>query len=363
MATNFPSSVDNFTNPTSNDSLNSPSHSLQHTNANDAIEAIETYVLNQQPTFRNKIINSGFDIWQRGTSFTNLGVFNFPSDRWLNYNDGSGGTRVYSRQTFTPGTAPVAGYEAQYFFRYNESSATTGATLNLLDQRIEDVRTLAGQTVTISFWAKADANRTISTGMEQVFGSGGSSTVTYASASHSVTTSWQRFSHTLSLGSLSGKTIGTNSFLMLRFFFPVNVIQTIDIWGVQVEAGSVATPFEQRPIGTELALCQRYYYRQTSGDTYSFFNSGGFWNSTTNYLGVFHMPVTMRVQPTSVDYSTLRVVNSDNNAYAVSSLSIVNKTANTVHCDVTTASATNNRWGILGANNSATAYIGFSAEL
>lgn len=45
MATNFPTSVDAFTNPTSNDSLNSPSHSTQHANANDAIEAIETFLL------------------------------------------------------------------------------------------------------------------------------------------------------------------------------------------------------------------------------------------------------------------------------------------------------------------------------
>ena len=46
MATNFPTSVDNFTNPTANDSLNLPSHSTQHANANDAIEAVESYLLN-----------------------------------------------------------------------------------------------------------------------------------------------------------------------------------------------------------------------------------------------------------------------------------------------------------------------------
>jgi hypothetical protein len=45
MPTNFPTSVDNFTNPTANDSLNLPSHSTQHANANDAIEAIETFAL------------------------------------------------------------------------------------------------------------------------------------------------------------------------------------------------------------------------------------------------------------------------------------------------------------------------------
>jgi hypothetical protein len=45
MPTNFPTSVDNFTNPTANDSLNLPSHSTQHANANDAIEAVEDYLL------------------------------------------------------------------------------------------------------------------------------------------------------------------------------------------------------------------------------------------------------------------------------------------------------------------------------
>lgn len=45
MATNFPTSVDTFTNPVSNDSLNSPSHSTQHANANDAIEAIENAII------------------------------------------------------------------------------------------------------------------------------------------------------------------------------------------------------------------------------------------------------------------------------------------------------------------------------
>lgn len=46
MATNFPTSVDVLTNPVSNDSLNNPSHSTQHANANDALEAIEGYILN-----------------------------------------------------------------------------------------------------------------------------------------------------------------------------------------------------------------------------------------------------------------------------------------------------------------------------
>lgn len=57
MATNFPTSVDVLTNPVSNDSLNSPSHSAQHTNANDAIEAIEAAIISPA-TYPNQLVNA-----------------------------------------------------------------------------------------------------------------------------------------------------------------------------------------------------------------------------------------------------------------------------------------------------------------
>jgi hypothetical protein len=64
MPTNFPTSVDNFTNPTANDSLNLPSHSTQHANANDAIEAIETYALALPRGYQNRALATA------GTGFT-----------------------------------------------------------------------------------------------------------------------------------------------------------------------------------------------------------------------------------------------------------------------------------------------------
>lgn len=60
MATNFPASVDAFTNPTSNDSLNSPSHSTQHANTNDAVEAIESYLLNPFTVLANGTTDMAF---------------------------------------------------------------------------------------------------------------------------------------------------------------------------------------------------------------------------------------------------------------------------------------------------------------
>lgn len=245
--------------------------------------------------FRNKIINGAFDVWQRGTSFSAAG---FTADRWLIQTDGSGATRAITQQTFTPGNA-IAGYESIYHLRYNQSVAGTGATFNILDQRIEDVRTLAGQTITVSFWAKAAANTTIDSSIQQSFGSGGSSEVSgLSSGTFTVTTSWQRFTYTGTLASISGKTVGANSYAAFRINLPRNATFTFDIWGVQVERGTIATPFEQRPIGTELQLCQRYYERASStSGSQEMFTSGG-WDASSTFSGTWNYVTPKRVVPT-----------------------------------------------------------------
>jgi hypothetical protein len=209
---------------------------------------------------KNKMINGDFGVWQRGTSGFGLGAA-FNADRWAFYRDGSGATEAITQQTFTPGAAPVAGYESQYFWRYAATVAGTGGTERSLYTKIEDVRTFANQTITLSFWAKADATRTITLSLKQNFGSGGSTEVTTSLTSQSATTSWARYSVSVALPSISGKTVGTSSYLQLTVGFPVNVTETIDLWGFQLEAGSSATAF-QTATGTiqgELAACQRYY--------------------------------------------------------------------------------------------------------
>ena len=252
---------------------------------------------------KNKIINGDFGIWQRGTSFSNPASLAYTADRYAIFYDGTGATRTISQQTFTSGTAPVAGYEGTFFYRYAVSAAGTGNTVNLLRQYIEDVRTFAGQTVTVSFWAKAASSLTInSVGLTQNFGSGGSSGVdTNLTTNIAVTTSWQRFSYSVAVPSVSGKTIGTSSALELRFFLPVNTTFTFDIWGVQLEAGSVATAF-QTATGTiqgELDACQRYFEIVSpteigSGGAYC----TGYANSTTNARFVLQYLVTKRTAPT-----------------------------------------------------------------
>jgi hypothetical protein len=244
--------------------------------------------------FRNAIINGDFRIWQRGTSFTPSSSLIYTADRFFGYNSGNGSMTI-SRQSFTPGNV-ITGYEPQHYLRTAISSIGTSGYFNL-GQRIEDVRTFAGQTVTVSFWMKSDANRSVSGFVYQSFGSGGSTATTTTYGPFNVTTSWQRFTATINLPSVSGKNIGSDSNLSVELNLPAS-IQTTDIWGIQVEKGTLATPFEQRPVGTELALCQRYYQSgATISSGWAFYNSGAGDNLRgTNITLPFK--VTMRSSPT-----------------------------------------------------------------
>jgi len=269
-------------------------------------DAIDTSVWNvgYGQAGKNKIINGDFGIWQRGTSFTNPTVNSFTADRWKQGGRNAEPTSSsLTRQTFTPGTAPVAGYEGSFFAR--STITTVGATTSYspFSQLIEDVRTFAGQTVTISFWAKSDSNRTGLVFMFQDFGSGGSTGVTTSTSNLVTTTAWSRFTFTLAIPSISGKTIGTNSNLGLTIRQAAASGSVLDIWGVQVEAGSKATPF-QTATGTiqgELSACQRYYYRTSVDGVRAL--SGGLVYTTTNSLTQLPFPVTMRIRPTGLEQS------------------------------------------------------------
>lgn len=317
---------------------------------------------------KNKILNGDFGIWQRGTSFNYTGsaATTYTADRFAVYVNGNG-TYTISQQTFTAGTAPVAGYEGQYFCRFATNTVGTSTQAIAFDQRIEDVRTFAGQTITVSFWAKADSARNITPYIAQNFGSGVSATVQTSLGTTGITTSWVRYSFTTTLASISGKTIGTSSYLNFYISLTPAASQTIDIWGVQVEAGSVATPF-QTATGTkqgELAACQRYYWRAVSGGSYGLLGISGYVvNSTTANINV-NYPVFMRTIPTSVDYSTLTIQDSAASLYAVSAASINTDITNNYAAglNITISGATSGRWARMLANNSTNAYIGFSAEL
>ena len=252
--------------------------------------------------FRNKLINGNFDIWQRGTSTTSSAYL---ADRWVCASLGS--TKTASRQAFALGQTDVPN-NPSYFMRHVVTSVAGSGNYASMDQKIEGVKTLSGGPATISFWAKADANKNISVEFLQYFGSGGSpSSFVIADAQLvALTTSWAKYTITADIPSISGKTLGTdvNDDLHVTFWFDAGSTYdaraaslgqqsgTFDIAQVQIEEGTAATPFEQRPYGVELSLCQRYFFT-------GFVSRA--WNFTGTTLAVgqsFSFPTTMRSTPT-----------------------------------------------------------------
>jgi hypothetical protein len=316
---------------------------------------------------KNKIINGDFGIWQRGTSFSNPASGSYTSDRWAVFYDGTGATRTISQQTFTPATAPVAGYEGTFFYRYLLSAVGTSPNYAFTAQRIEDVRTFAGQTVTYSFWAKAASGVTLpAPSLRQDFGSGGSTSVTtYASVNPPITTSWARYTFTIAVPSISGKTIGTSSYLELQLNLPVTA-NTIDIWGVQLEAGSVATQFSTASGGSpqaELAMCQRYYYRSTSTANYNFIAGTGTGRSTTQAWLSVPLPVTLRTAAATLDFSNL-ALDDGGSVFAVTAATLTsNGNPNNAGLLLTVASGLSQYRPYMLDASTSTGYVGFSAEL
>jgi hypothetical protein len=294
-------------------------------------DAIDTSVWNVGfgQAGKNKIINGDFGIWQRGTSFS-LTTAAYTADRFRCSADTS---TTFSRQAFTAGTAPVAGYESSFFLR-----AATGAGTSYVDvsQPIEDVRTFAGQTATFSFWAKANSATTLVSFFRQSFGSGGSVNVDTAGSSSSLTTSWQRFTFTVAIPSISGKTIGTGSALIPVLYCNSGAAsKSIDIWGVQLERGGVATPFQTASGGSlqgELAMCQRYFYAVNRNLVNRIIGQA---ISTSRAIPVLMFPVQMRTTP-SVTYDTstnYTVSNSGAGDATVGSIATLASTNNSLAID------------------------------
>ncbi len=195
-------------------------------------------------TWRNRIINGGMGIWQRGTSgFTTLG--NYSADRWF-VNAGTSLSAV-SRSTDVP-----AGFQF--------SISVAGTNVPQVVQRIESLNSfdLVGQSVTISFWAKQTSGAGSNSLFLQLLNP--NATDNYVAVTQiggnvffTGTSGWVQYSTTfnnLPAGAANGLQviIGANTLGAATFL----------VTGVQLEAGTAATAFERRDYGRELMLCQRY---------------------------------------------------------------------------------------------------------
>lgn len=255
--------------------------------------------------FKNYLINGNFDVWQRGTSHSITGQ-QYTVDRWQLIFDGTpAGGGTVTRQTFTLGQTDVPN-NPKYYLQYDFPSV--GTPSNYIRQSIEGVHNLAGQVTTFSFWAKVPSGTmTIGTQFQQEFGSGGSpSSGVYGigATNFTVTTSWQKFTMTTTIPSISGKTVGTNNNdkLNTAITFPGGP-GTIHLAQAQVEAGDTATPFEHRPYDMELLRCKRYYWQLNGTRDLC----AAMLASTVSAYGVITYPVEMRANPTLSPSATTTV--------------------------------------------------------
>ncbi len=328
----------------------------------------------QAPKTQNAVYNSGFDVWQRGTSSTangNAAATGYTADRWQSvYTSGSMTT---SRQA-TNDTVNLP--NIQYCARVQRNSGQTSTNNVIISQTLETIDSIrfTGQTVTLSFWARAGANYSgASSGLiaTLVYGTGTDQNVLFnfngsgavVSGTKTLTTTWQRFSIT--------GTVATTATELGYYFYYAGVGTAgandyFEITGVQLETGSVATPFN-RMSGTiqgELAACQRYYYRNVANGAFTVLSTLGAAETATSCRFTIQHPVTMRIAPTTIDFSTLSVYSPSggtNSAISTFANVYAGTQVNLVAAGVTGLTA--NAVYMLYSNNSTSAYFGFSAEL
>jgi hypothetical protein len=300
------------------------------------------------PSASNPVLNSGFNVWARGTSISYTTGYVYTADRWQ---IDAGAALTISRQA-TGDTTNLP--FIQYCARVQRNSGQTNTSNVILNQPFESVNSIpfAGKTVTLSFYARAGANYsaassaltvqlTTGTGTDQNPRAGSYTGQAFPIASTAtLTTTWQRFTYSASIASTA-----TEMAVMFPFT-PVGTAGTNDyyeITGVQIDIGSVALPFRTyaATYQGELAACQRYFYRPPLGATISPYGSAF---STTGVRTVVPMPVTMRVIPTLVVTGTLYASDGQNASIALSSLTVGGSVnVNMIQIDATVVGATQYR--------------------
>lgn len=271
--------------------------------------------------FRNLIINGDFKIWQRGTSATTItktASSSFLADRWSAY-------RFLVGCTQSQVTSGLDGF--QYAMRLQRTAGGASTNNVFIGQSFETVNIipLGNKQITFSFYARAgsDYSAVANAFRLRVFaGTGTECNVVYVTPTNvstpvdttvTLTTGWQRFygSGTVPAGTTQlgcqfewtpTGTAGTNDY--------------VDITGVQLEANSQPTPFEQRPIGVEDFLCKRYYQIWSNSSNTNFMTIGSSLYSTPMSLSV-----PMRtLNSTSTNF--VAVVYAQGGSYALNSLGV-----------------------------------------
>jgi len=239
---------------------------------------------------RNRIINGAMQVWQRATSFSNVGSI-YTVDRFAS--SITGGNVTVTQDTSAPTVQ----------FRYSLKLApATNATYAecVMRQFIEqqNIDDFLGNTITGSAWVKCSKSTVKMRLTSFNVTGGGDQSITFSVTPNT----WTKISYTYTtaFGSATAWTSTANqagAFLDIGFVdnTALTTADSLFITGVQLEPGTVATPFERRSYGAELALCQRYFYKTDKNFTLQGYGASA---GVNNYADLTH-PVTMRASPTA----------------------------------------------------------------
>jgi hypothetical protein len=305
--------------------------------------------------YKNRLINGQMQVAQRGTSGTSGAAVpttapTYPSvDRWYAYATGAtvtvaqvAGTGAIKNNLQVTGAASVTavgvGQRIEQLNCYDLAGSTCTLSVNISNSLLTTVTWTASYATSANTWS---AKTQIATGTFTV-----TSTLTNYSAQISVS---------------AAATTG------IEILFTVGA-QTSGTWVIgnaQLEKSSIATTFDYRPYGTELALCQRYYYR-TNGTVNLPRLATGFSDSTTTANFIISFPVTMRTIPTALEQSgtatDYNLAYSGTNANCSLVPAIIVCTVNTGAFIYTVAAVLTLGQGVQARLNT-NGYLGWSAEL
>ena len=344
---------------------------------------------------RNLIYNGAMQVAQRGTSETGItGSGYYTADRWQFYRINMG--------TWTQ-TVEADGPAGSGFTKSLKTECTTAdaspdaSDRTLLIQRLEgqDLQSLKkgtsdAESLTVSFWVKSNVTGTY------IFEMYDNDNTRQISKTYSVSSAdtWEKKTLTLA-GDTTGVLANDQGVSLTAQFWlgagsdwssgalatswadSVNANRAVgqtnlgaatsnywQVTGVQLETGTIATPFEHKSYSTELAECQRYYTRFTGGSIYSNI-AAGHAASTTTIAATWNLPTSMRIEPTSVDFANIMFSDFAAAPFVPSGLTIDtnNSSPNVVQLVGAVTGATQFRRYVLCNNNNVNGYVGVSAEL
>jgi hypothetical protein len=247
---------------------------------------------------RNIIINGDFQVSQRGDFTTASSAVNqqYFVDRWFTDVGAVAFTKEQTTGIDTDGLPAIS--------KGVKLTATASGTSYMgIRQKIENPTQYIGRTFTYSGWVKSNSSKArLSTYIN------GSVNQSVVSDTHSGNGQWEKLSMTFTITGNPSTSWFVDAFILSDSFnaTPITSGDYIEVTNLQLELGKVATPFEHRSYGEELALCQRYYQKSYDIDSFAGDNDGNgaiafIPVSTQDYVNT-NFPISMRASPNITVY-------------------------------------------------------------